>query len=130
MATQSFAATPMTHLLLGALAVGAGLTLLSGRAIANPSGTVDPLQDLRPQDASSDPFSGQGDASSVWDLVHQASMGSRDINEVAAEQRQNVSSEAEQFRQQRARLLLQRQPNNPVLQPAAPATPAAPAPAP
>ena len=128
MATRSFAATPMTHLLLGALAVGAGLTLLSGRAIANPSGTVDPLQDLRPQDASSDPFSGQGNASSVWDLVHQASMGSRDMNEVAAEQRQNVSDQARQFREQRKRLLLERQPNNPVLQQSA--TPAAPAPTP
>ena len=128
MATRSFAAKPMTHLLLGALAVGAGLTLLSGRAIANPSGTVDPLQDLRPQDASSDPFSGQGNASSVWDLVHHASMGSRDMNEVAAEQRQNVSDQARQFREQRKRLLLERQPNNPVLQQSA--TPAAPAPTP
>lgn len=84
-------------------------------AIAKPTlaqvTSADTLQQA-PQSGeyNSDPFSsnGNGQMNSVFDLIHRANMGGgRSLSEVQEEQRENISSEAADFRARQMELLQQ-----------------------
>ncbi|MCD8487488.1 hypothetical protein QPK87_12605 [Kamptonema cortianum] len=89
------------------LVAGFGMATLaySTGAIAQTT-NADPLQDLRVQDGSSDPFSTNGGTSAIFDMFHRARLGNnRDMREYLLEQRQNLNDEASQFRRRQLELL-------------------------
>jgi len=76
---------------------------MPGLAQAN---NIDPLEDLRTTDGSSDPFSGSSNASSVYDLIHRARLNNgMNMNEFRTGTRQQINDAAAEFRRQQYREL-------------------------
>lgn len=100
--------TPKSKILLGLLALGGTtLTLTVHPVVAQTyggysTGATVPTQDLpQDQNQNSDPFSRNGNIESMFDLIHRANFGQiRSLGEFQQDQRQNINSEAERFRQQ------------------------------
>ncbi|MDX2213172.1 MAG: hypothetical protein SFY66_07770 [Oculatellaceae cyanobacterium bins.114] len=117
---HAFSLTTLSLLVLTTITAGFGVQPAS----AQPT-TADTLQQT-PQSGeySSDPFSGTGNGqmNSVFDLIHRASQGGiRSMSEVQQEQRENISSEAVEFRNRQMELL--RQQNQPESSNTTPSTP-------
>lgn len=85
-------------------AIGIGLALavfpfgMPESAVAQV-GTVNPLDDFKPQD-NRDPFSNTGNSQGgMLDIIHRANLGnSRSINDYSQEQQENLNSAAAVFR--------------------------------
>ncbi len=104
------AQTTFTKLAIAILA-GFGLTAFSLPAFAQTN-TVNPLEDLKPRDGSSDPFSSTATSSSIMDLMHQLQRGNiRSMEQFSTDQGQNILDAAADFRKQQ-QMELMRQGNN------------------
>jgi hypothetical protein len=100
----------------------AALPLLCQTAVAQEASSADLFQNSQSGDGrSSDPFSGNGSgqAGSMFDLMHRAVLGTtRTQQEFLQDQRDSLSTEAENFRMRQQQRLQQSQPAT-----AAPAAP-------
>lgn len=119
----------MTRLAIATLVGVAALpALLAQATLAQTAPTVQPLEDFKPNDGGSDPFSNRsGSASSLFDLMHRVTLSNgRSIEDFSSEQQQNLNDAAAQFRQEQLKRLKQQpvQPTGvmpPVVTPVAPA---------
>jgi hypothetical protein len=108
--------------MVSGLLLGVSLLLPSG-AIAQilPSNGVTPnnaLQDFQRQDAT-DPLSGGNGSTGLLDLIHRANLGNgRDPNEFMLEQREQMNSEADAFRNKQQQMLGNPNPAPTLTQPA------------
>ena len=90
--------TRLTLSLLAGLSTASLLLPMPGRSQATK---IDPLEDLRTTDGSSDPFSGSSNASSVYDLIHRARLNNAiNMNQFRTQQRQQINDAAAEFRKQ------------------------------
>lgn len=96
--------TSLVLSLLAGLSTASLLLPMPGRAQASK---IDPLEDLRTPDGSSDPFSGSSNASSVYDLIHRARLNNGiNMNEFRTQQRQQINDAAASFRRQQLQRML------------------------
>ena len=92
---------PCTRLLLSLLAGLSTASLLLPMPGLAQASKIDPLEDLRTTDGSSDPFSGSSNASSIYDLIHRARLNNgMNVNEFRTQQRQQINDAAAEFRSQ------------------------------
>ena len=107
----SASAQQMTRLAIATLVGVAALpVLLSQATVAQTVAPVQPLEDFKPNDGGSDPFSNRsGSASSLFDLMHRATLGNgRSIEDFSSEQQQNLNDAAVLFRQAQLKRLKQK----------------------
>jgi hypothetical protein len=109
---SGFASTLLVRLALGvgisAALVAIASVMLPQSASAQPTDTVQPLQDFNTQQNEVDPFTGRagGSGFSVFDLIHNSRLyNSRDMNEFTVESRENIDDAAAQYRQQQLQRL-------------------------
>lgn len=110
---------PVTKFFVSLVSAAAAVAFVLPQTSLAQSLDSDPSQNFPTQDSTS-PFSGSNGSSGFnpLDLIHRANLGSdRDMDEVTAEQQQNLDDAAAQFRaEQRKRMQLQQNlavPNNP-----------------
>jgi hypothetical protein len=104
-----------------ALGVGASTVAIALSSVVVPqsawaqsTGQTQPLEEFTTPQSEQDSFSGRMGSGgwSVFDLIHNAQLGTRDVNEVIGEQRESLNQATEDFRQQQ--LLQLRNPGSPV----------------
>ncbi|MBC6475451.1 MAG: hypothetical protein GDA48_23800 [Hormoscilla sp. GM102CHS1] len=84
--------------LLAGLSTASLLLPMPGLAQATK---IDPLEDLRTTDGSSDPFSGSSNASSVYDMIHRARLNNgMNMNQFRTQLNQQINDAAAGFRRQ------------------------------
>lgn len=124
----SASAQQMTRLAIATLVgVVACPVLLSQATLAQTANPVQPLEDFKPNDGGSDPFSNRsGNASSLFDLMHQLTLGNgRSLEDFSSEQQQNLNDAADLFKKQQLMRLKKETPQptgtmQPLVVPAAP----------
>ncbi len=90
---------------LMSLSIG-GILAIAPAAFAQTN--VDPVEELQSPQGNSGMFGGEGDAPNLMEMFHQINLQNpRTSEEYRQEQRENLSIEAENFRQQRDLLLQQ-----------------------
>jgi hypothetical protein len=109
---------PLIRMALGGLLTGGALMLgASAQAQTYNNNPVKPLQDFQTRDGGNDLLNGGASGQSgLMNLLHNAIQGSnsRDPNEVASEQQENVNDATTKFRAKQAELLRkQQQPTSP-----------------
>jgi hypothetical protein len=98
---RSFPLKGLTLALMSAVGVSLALTWTAQPAKAQLSPADDLNNNPQSGDTSSDPFSGtgSGQVNTMFDLIHRAQLGSfQGVSEFQQNQRQTISSEAENFR--------------------------------
>lgn len=92
---------PYTSLVLSLLAGLSTASLLLPMPGLAQASKIDPLEDLRTTDGSSDPFSSSSNASSIYDLIHRARLNNGlNMNEFRTQQREQINDAAAEFRSQ------------------------------
>ena len=116
--TQTVSAKPLSWIMLGTL-VGIGVVplLLAQPTLAQAQlPENNPLKDLQTRDAGTDPFSSSGNSqsSSVFDLIHRATLGTtRSLDDFNLEQRTSINDAAALFRQKQLKSLQDRNKSTP-----------------